>query len=57
MEIRVPRIANWPAAVIPLKGVDRLGLLGLLGHVHPAAHSREFRFQEMVLVQRVPQAI
>jgi hypothetical protein len=37
VEIRVSRISDRPAAVIPLKCVDRLGFLGFLGHVHPTA--------------------
>jgi hypothetical protein len=60
VEIRVPRLADRPAAVTLLE-VEKLlwsrGLLGfadLLGHVHPAAHL-EFGFREARLMQRVLQ--
>src|SRR4029453_4149598 len=33
VEIRVSRVADRPATIIRLKGFDRLGLLGFLGHV------------------------
>ena len=62
VEIRVPRLADRPAAVTLLK-VEKLlwsrGLLGfadLLGHVHPAAHL-ELGFLEARLMQRVLQAL
>jgi hypothetical protein len=61
VEIRVPRFADRPAAVAPLK-IEKLlwsrallGFADLLCHVHPAAHL-EFGFREAGLMQRVLQA-